>query len=323
MYLCIYVCMYMYICMYCVFIILYPRDTVLNCVRKTFLSPLPPPPFIPFSPSLPSSLPPLLLPPPPSQVYCWGDNEHGQQGNNCTISSRKPQLVSSLKDHHITKIACGSSHSIAFTSGMPASTVDFTPISFPIPQDPLGTSLTSSRSVEDGHHLTLEVKRPSLTRIILSLQTPLKQQEALAHVLTALQIAYARDAIVNSLGGIASNVLRGGGEGEDLSELQAASTPDAASSSFGPSQALLLAGGAGGGGSAEMTPESGGARKRLGSLVGGAGLVDLTGVLSVEDARVLVDLLKLAVANRVGEKGRETLGTVLTAMGKANPEVCE
>ena len=35
----------------------------------------------------------------------------------------------------------------------------------------------------------------------------------------------------------------------------------------------------------------------------------------------MVDLLKLAVANRVGEKGRETLAAVLTAMGKASPEV--
>lgn len=62
------------------------------------------------------------------------------------------------------------------------------------------------------------------------------------------------------------------------------------------------------------------------SDLGAAGLVppeqdDFTSVLTVEDARVLVDLLKLAVANRVGEKGRETLGTVLTAMGKANQEV--
>ena len=37
-----------------------------------------------------------------------------------------------------------------------------------------------------------EMKRPSLTKIILSLTTPAKQQEALGHMQTALQIAYAR-----------------------------------------------------------------------------------------------------------------------------------
>ena len=149
------------------------------------------------------------------------------------------------------------------------------------------------------------MKRPSLTRIILSLQTALKQQEALAHVLTALQIAYARDAIVNSLGGVASTVLeRAGGEEPCEYASIVASTPDASSA-----HSFTLPT------SAEVP------RSRVGSLVPSAGLDDFTSLLTVEDARVLVDLLKLAVANRVGERGRETLGTVLTAMGKANPEV--
>ncbi len=52
-----------------------------------------------------------------------------------------------------------------------------------------------------------------------------------------------------------------------------------------------------------------------------SGLDDFTGLLSVEDTRVMVDLLKLAVANRVGEKGRETLAAVLTALSKTKAEV--
>ena len=52
-----------------------------------------------------------------------------------------------------------------------------------------------------------------------------------------------------------------------------------------------------------------------------AGLDDFTALLTVEDARAMVDLLKLAVANRVGERGKETLAAVLMAMGKANLEV--
>ncbi len=251
------------------------------------------------------------------QVYCWGDNEHGQQGNNSTISSRKPQYLASLKDHRITKVACGSSHSMAFASGVPVTTIEFTPISFPTHNDPLGSALTSAArtaggggavataGTEDTHRVVIlpEIKRPSLTRIILSLQTPLKQQEALAHVLTALQIAYARDAIVNSLGGVASAATQKQTTTGEEDKIGA----ESATSSLA------------GGGSEENTPT----RKR-GSLVpavSGVDVEDFTSVLTVEDARVLVDLLKLAVANRVGERGKETLGAVLTAMGTANPEV--
>lgn len=238
-------------------------------------------------------------------MFAWGDNEHGQQGNNSTISSRKPQPVAALKDHRITKIACGSSHSLAFASGVLPSPMDFTPISFSAQYDPLGTSLTSSRLLEDSHTHP-EVKRPSLTRIILSLQTPLKQQEALAHVLTSLQIAYARDAIVNSLGGVASAVQKRTSATEDcecMDLTEVSSSADTMARQSISSQASLDA--------SDFTA--------VGIIP--SGLDDFTSVLTVEDARVLVDLLKLAVANRVGEKGRETLGTVLTAMGKANQEV--
>ena len=51
------------------------------------------------------------------------------------------------------------------------------------------------------------------------------------------------------------------------------------------------------------------------------GLDEFTNKLTADDARVLVDLLKLSVAMRVGEKGRETLSDVLTCLGKAYPSV--
>ena len=51
------------------------------------------------------------------------------------------------------------------------------------------------------------------------------------------------------------------------------------------------------------------------------GLDEFTGRLTADDARVLVDLLKLAVADRVGSGGRDTLSCILTALGKANPNV--
>lgn len=40
-----------------------------------------------------------------------------------------------------------------------------------------------------------------------------------------------------------------------------------------------------------------------------------------DDTRVMVDLLKLAVSYRSGEKGREVLSAVLSGMGTAYPQV--
>ena len=50
-------------------------------------------------------------------------------------------------------------------------------------------------------------------------------------------------------------------------------------------------------------------------------LDEFTRQLSADDARILVDLLKLAVANRTGENGKEALSHVLTALGKTLPQV--
>jgi len=203
-----------------------------------------------------------------------------------------------LKDHRITKIACGSSHSIAFATGLPQATGEFTPISFATTQDALGTSLMIKKS--DDSHLQDELKRPSLTKIILSLTTPSKQQESLAHVLTALQIAYARDAIVSSLGGVAS-----------AAQERDQDKPTDSHDVVEITGVLPM--------SSETKVTEVDVPKRKVQIP--SGLDDFTKLLTVEDARVMVDLLKLAVANRVGEKGKETLGAVLTAMGKSNPEV--
>lgn len=244
------------------------------------------------------------------QVYSWGDNEHGQQGNGNTISNRKPQQVLSLKDHRITRIACGSSHSIAFATGTPASTGEFTPVSFTVALDPLGTALTSGKATEDpfGHE---DSKRPSLTKVVLSLPTPAKQQEALGHIQTALQIAYARDAIVNSLGGVA---LAAQERKEDMESQQGVSVEITGIIPPSPTTSMIRPPSFGG-----KSEEEAGALSKTSQIP--SGLDDFTSLLTVEDARVLVDLLKLAVAKRVGPKGKETLGAVLTAMGKANPEV--
>lgn len=137
-------------------------------------------------------------------------------------------------------------------------------------------------------------KRPSLTHIIISLKTHSKQQEALGHILTALQIAYARDTIVNALSGIVRSHIKD----EDAEQ----------SSSLELTVGLPIA---------SLVPKQGVIHEKQEV----SSLDEYTTLLTVEDARVLVDLLKLAVSGRVGKKGKDTLGMVVTAMGKANSEV--
>lgn len=50
-------------------------------------------------------------------------------------------------------------------------------------------------------------------------------------------------------------------------------------------------------------------------------LDEFTSLLVPDDTRVLVDLLKLAVCCRSGEKGKEVLSAVLSGMGTAYPQV--
>lgn len=50
-------------------------------------------------------------------------------------------------------------------------------------------------------------------------------------------------------------------------------------------------------------------------------LDEFTSLLVPDDTRVMVDLLKLAVNVRSGEKGKEVLSAVLSGMGTAYPQV--
>ncbi|XP_062585981.1 E3 ubiquitin-protein ligase HERC2-like, partial [Saccostrea cucullata] len=54
-----------------------------------------------------------------------------------------------------------------------------------------------------------------------------------------------------------------------------------------------------------------------------SGLDDFTARMSVNDARNLVELLKLAVASRMGEMAKEGLSDILTRLAKAYPQVAE
>lgn len=169
--------------------------------------------------------------------------------------------------------------------------------------------MLSSKLQEESKE-SLDQKRPSLTRIIVSMNSTCKCQEALGHVLTALQIAYARETIVNALSGVVLASMK-------HKDSQSSSTSGIKITGGVPLAAELTSTLEGGDGVGPGGEDEG----VTSSLV--SELEEFTHLLTVEDARVIVDLLKLAVAGRVGENGKETLSIVLNAMGKASPEVSD
>ncbi|ODN06550.1 E3 ubiquitin-protein ligase HERC2 [Orchesella cincta] len=72
------------------------------------------------------------------QVFGWGDNDHGQQGNGTTVVNRKPTLVQGLESVKVTKVACGSSHSVAWTSPEVSYVKGNETVMFKVSRDPLG-----------------------------------------------------------------------------------------------------------------------------------------------------------------------------------------
>lgn len=263
-------------------------------------------------------------------MYSWGDNEYGQQGSGNTEPVRKPQLISFAKadtsvNNRVLKIACGSSHTLVFVTSVPSAIEEFSPITFPTERDPLGTNLMTSKAKEEIIESAVpslsvtpasllvtpeKTERPLLTKVVLSLPIHKKKQKALGHILTALQIAYARDAIVNSLGGVVedSSSISYNTEMElhEQSIFEATGVIPSVSIDTFPVMS---------------SPSSQQPHDTTIPTSHHGGLDEFTSLLSEEDARVIVDLLKLAVAGRAGEKGKETLSKVLTALAQANSTV--
>ncbi|MBN3299656.1 HERC2 ligase, partial [Amia calva] len=311
------------------------------------------------------------------QVYAWGDNDHGQQGNGTTTVNRKPTLVQGLEGQKITRVACGSSHSVAWT------TVDVTtpsvhePVLFQTARDPLGASYLGVQSDSDSSTVSNKISgqsnakpnRPSLAKILLSLDGNLAKQQALSHVLSALQIMYARDAVVGALmpasmimpmecpssspvppqdSSAASSPSEAEGppilaEAEEqlspnpwqdrrgeVASTEDAVTPSAVTPSSAaatssrpfipvtddPGAASIIAE------TMTKTKEDGESQNKT---VGPEPqyLDEFTSLLVPDDTRVMVDLLKLAVSARSGEKGKQVLSAVLSGMGTAYPQVAD
>ncbi|XP_054256531.1 E3 ubiquitin-protein ligase HERC2 isoform X4 [Indicator indicator] len=310
------------------------------------------------------------------QVYAWGDNDHGQQGNGTTTVNRKPTLVQGLEGQKITRVACGSSHSVAWTTVDVATPSVHEPVLFQTARDPLGASYLGVPSDADSSAASNKISgansskpnRPSLAKILLSLDGNAAKQQALSHILMALQIMYARDAVVGALmpasmiapvecpssspappsdatstGSPANGdecMLAGDTEerlspnpwqdrrGEVVSSEDAvtpsAVTPSAAAASCRPFIPVTDDPGAASIIAETMTKTKEDVESQ--SKVSGPEpqyLDEFTSLLVPDDTRVMVDLLKLAVSNRAGEKGRDVLSAVLSGMGTAYPQVAD
>lgn len=354
------------------------------------------------------------------QVYAWGDNDHGQQGNGTTIVNKKPSLVHELDDARVNRVSCGSSHSIAWVLTDQPAINNQEPVTFPTTKDPLGQMLLTFKSTITGLETTdlsnypvpscsktstvsqlnggditngdtiLNIStfssgnRPSLSSIILSLESNVAKQQALQHVINALRIIQARIIVVTALqshstlklannGNVGinnskccpiteimvpdgtitgSNIIGGGhnhvyqnvgdsaqGGGEapaNAAELinlvnnsprtspesedypLATVFPSMSSSASLSSRASKMSSSAMSVIAATLTSNA----QIVGEGVASdRNLDDFTCTLTEEDGRMLIDLLKLAVANRVCKGAKETISSVLIALAKVNHSI--
>lgn len=55
------------------------------------------------------------------EVFSWGDNDEGQLGDGTTNAIQRPRLVASLLGKKINRVACGSAHSLAWSTNKAVS----------------------------------------------------------------------------------------------------------------------------------------------------------------------------------------------------------
>ena len=53
------------------------------------------------------------------EVLTWGDNDEGQLGDGSTNAIQRPRLVAALTSKRINRVACGSAHTLAWSTNKP------------------------------------------------------------------------------------------------------------------------------------------------------------------------------------------------------------
>ncbi|XP_048005438.1 probable E3 ubiquitin-protein ligase HERC2 [Leguminivora glycinivorella] len=272
-----------------------------------------------------------------NQVWAWGDNDHGQQGNGTTCVNRRPALVAGVEG--VQRAAAGSSHSAAWSLRPPVTDQRAPvqePLVFPVLRDPLGATALGLYSEE-----TMVEERqepiPSLAAAALALEPPVAVQHALSLILLGLHITQARSLLVEALraheacatgapvvAGVDiededndTDARTGGGEAPaDRTTLQSgASSP--LSGSISSRHSAVMSSSAVSVAAATMTVQQAEAPKMA--------LDDFTSQLGETDARALVDLLKLASAGRIPDANNavKTITDVLMALCAHKPAVAD
>lgn len=54
-------------------------------------------------------------------MYTWGDNDEGQLGDGTTNAIQRPRLVAALQGKKINRVACGSAHTLAWSTSKPTN----------------------------------------------------------------------------------------------------------------------------------------------------------------------------------------------------------
>lgn len=133
-------------------------------------------------------------------IIITGDNDHGQQGTGTTAVNKKPCGVIGL-DTFVNRVACGSSHSVAWSLPQCSSEENKRePVPFSSTKDPLGSNgLGIYDSEKTFAASTKSQNRPSLSEVLLSLESYGARQAALSYVLNAMSILQARQCIISAL----------------------------------------------------------------------------------------------------------------------------
>lgn len=124
----------------------------------------------------------------------------GQQGTGSTVVNKKPCSVIGL-DTFVNRVACGSSHSVAWSLPQTSSEeAKREPVTFSSSKDPLGSNgLGIYDSEKTFAAKSRSQSRQSLSEILLSLESYGARQAALSYVLNSMSIIQARQCIISAL----------------------------------------------------------------------------------------------------------------------------
>ncbi|XP_048481969.1 probable E3 ubiquitin-protein ligase HERC2 [Plutella xylostella] len=265
------------------------------------------------------------------QVWAWGDNDHGQQGNGTTCVNRRPALVAGVEGVH--RAAAGSSHSAAWSLRAPLEAQPHVaPLPFPALKDPLGAHSLGLYADDNVIEDSLG-PRPPLAAAALALEPPAAAQHALSLILLVLHITQARCLLIEAVR--AHEAMSGRRAVCADTEDEDGETDARTGGGEAPADRATLPSGA-------STPMSGSISSRHSVMCSSAvsvaaatmtvqpeapkvALDDFTSQLGESDARALVDLLKLAAAGRVPDANNavRVITDVLMALCSAKPAVAD